>query len=66
MNPGQVRHAEQMLGPDRQFVQALRQQAVQRQQRGEHAQALADLHNAVLFVQRALAAAGLAMPAPVE
>lgn len=44
----------------------LRQQAVQRQQRGELSEALADLHNAVLYVQRALAAAGVAMPAPVE
>lgn len=44
----------------------LRQQAVQRQQRGELTEALADLHNAVLYVQRALAAAGVALPAPVE
>jgi hypothetical protein len=44
----------------------LRQQAVQRQQQGDLALALDDLHNAVLYVQRALAAAGVAMPAPVE
>jgi len=44
----------------------LRQQAIARQQRGDTPQALADLHNAVLYVQRALAAAGVATPAPVE
>jgi hypothetical protein len=44
----------------------LRQQAVQRQQQGDLALALDDLHNAVLYVQRALAAAGVAMPAPME
>lgn len=41
----------------------LRQQALQRQQRGDLADALADLQNAVLYVQRALAAAGVALPA---
>jgi len=44
----------------------LRLQAVQRQQRGDLTQALADLHNALIYVQRALAAAGVALPAPVE
>jgi hypothetical protein len=44
----------------------LRQQAVQRQQQGDLAPALDDLHNAVLYVQRALAAAGVAMPAPMD
>ena len=41
----------------------LREQALQRQQRGELAQALADLQNAVLYVQRALSAAGVSLPA---
>lgn len=40
----------------------LRLQAVQRQQRGETPEALADLHNAVLYAQRALAAAGVSIP----
>lgn len=66
--------AELKPGPDAQVLverysdtsRTLRLQAVQRQQRGELQQALADLHNAVLYVQRALSAAGVAMPAPVE
>ena len=41
----------------------LRQQALQRQQRGELLEALADLQNAVLYVQRALSAAGVNLPA---
>lgn len=43
---------------------ALLGQAQQRQQAGEQEQALADLRNAVLQVQRALSTAGLATPAP--
>ncbi|OYU98033.1 MAG: hypothetical protein CFE45_18085 [Burkholderiales bacterium PBB5] len=45
---------------------ALRQQAVQRQQRGEVQQAVADLNNALIYVQRALAAAGVALPSPTN
>lgn len=45
---------------------ALRQQAVQRQQRGEVQQAVADLNNALIYVQRALAAAGVALPTPTN
>ncbi|MBL8351349.1 MAG: hypothetical protein JNL87_13690 [Burkholderiaceae bacterium] len=44
----------------------LRQQAVQRQQQGDLSPALADLENALLYVHRALAATGLALPAPLE
>lgn len=44
--------------------QALQAQAVASGQRGEHAQALDHLRNATLFLQRALAAAGLVTPQP--
>lgn len=44
----------------------LQQQAQARQQRGETQQALSDLNHATLYLQRALAAAGLSLPAPVE
>lgn len=44
----------------------LRQQALQRRQQGEQAQAMADLNNAILYVQRALGAAGVALPTPTE
>lgn len=43
---------------------ALREQAVARQQGGDVAQALADLRNATLYLQRALGAAGVALPQP--
>ncbi|MGY0195498.1 hypothetical protein ACWA7J_10530 [Leptothrix sp. BB-4] len=43
---------------------ALQGQALQRQQAGELDQAIADLRNAVLQVQRALSTAGLSTPAP--
>ncbi len=43
----------------------LREQAVQRQQGGDAVQALAQLRNATLYLQRALAAAGVATPAPI-
>lgn len=42
----------------------LRQQALQRRQSGELTQALADLNNAMLYVHRALGAAGVALPNP--
>lgn len=43
----------------------LREQAVQRQQGGDAVQALAQLRNATMYLQRALAAAGVATPAPI-
>jgi hypothetical protein len=66
--------AELRPGPEAQTLveryadasRVLRQRAVQRQQAGDLPQALTDLHNAVLYAQRALTAAGVALPAPVE
>lgn len=46
-----------------QASRALRAQAVQLQQAGDTAQALANLRNATLYLQRALGAAGVATPA---
>jgi hypothetical protein len=43
----------------------LRVQAQQQAQTGDTAGALAHIHNAILFVQRALQAAGVALPQPV-
>ena len=42
--------------------QALRAQALDRARNGERAQALADIHNASLYLQRALGATGLPLP----
>lgn len=49
-----------------QASRALRGQALQRQRAGEVTQALADVRNAMLYLQRALGAAGVVTPAPSD
>jgi hypothetical protein len=58
--------ARQLIERYMQSAQALHTQAQQRFEAGERSGALAALRNAVLYVQRALAAAGVVTPAPGE
>jgi hypothetical protein len=53
-----------LIGRYGEASRSLREQALLRQEAGETAQALADLRNASLFLQRALGAAGVALPTP--
>ena len=55
-----------LVGRYQEAAAALRAKALARQGEGDTAQALADLHSAVQYVQRALQAAGLALPSPSE
>ncbi|MBL8343222.1 MAG: hypothetical protein JNL30_17280 [Rubrivivax sp.] len=58
--------AQALIDRYAQASRTLRSLALQRQRGGETAQALADIRNAMLYVQRALGAAGVATPAPSD
>lgn len=53
-----------LIGRYGEASRSLREQALQRQQAGDTAQALAHLRNASMYLQRALGAAGVALPTP--
>lgn len=53
-----------LIGRYGEASRSLREQALQRQQAGDWVQALTDLRNASMFLQRALGAAGVALPTP--
>lgn len=53
-----------LIGRYGEASRSLREQALQRQQAGDMPQALAHLRNASMFLQRALGAAGVALPNP--
>jgi hypothetical protein len=58
--------AQALIERYRQTAQTLHSQAAKRSEEGDHASALALIRNAAVYLERALAAAGVLTPAPAE